>query len=158
MALADLYCQGYELPWDRLFPPRMRRIGLPTYPFAREHYWVGETGPVAATGVAGAAAGTGHAAEMAAGTLMLQACWNEQDIPHPVTLSEYAHHLVIFCDLPQQGGVESVINSRVRGARCLFLRQDAQNIEARFQLYAARVLTEIQGLIAGTGETVQPPA
>ena len=24
-ALADLYCQGYELPWDRMFPAGMRR-------------------------------------------------------------------------------------------------------------------------------------
>lgn len=40
-ALADLYCQGYVLPWHLLFgetPPR--RISLPTYPFARETYWV----------------------------------------------------------------------------------------------------------------------
>jgi acyl transferase domain-containing protein len=40
-ALADLYCQGYELPWEKLFgehPPR--RIHLPTYPFEREHHWV----------------------------------------------------------------------------------------------------------------------
>ncbi|WP_418116292.1 SDR family NAD(P)-dependent oxidoreductase [Variovorax sp. NFACC27] len=40
-ALADLYCQGYELPWERLFGDRPpRRISLPTYPFARERYWV----------------------------------------------------------------------------------------------------------------------
>jgi polyketide synthase PksN len=39
--LADLHCQGYALPWERLYgatPPR--RIALPTYPFARERYWV----------------------------------------------------------------------------------------------------------------------
>ena len=45
-ALADLYCQGYELPWGRLFgDPPPRRIGLPTYPFARERYWVPKSGP-----------------------------------------------------------------------------------------------------------------
>ena len=51
-ALADLYCQGYELAWQSLYgaqPPR--RISLPTYPFAKERYWVPE--PVAA--VAGGA-------------------------------------------------------------------------------------------------------
>lgn len=40
LALGDLYCQGYELPWRDLFggqPPR--RIHLPTYPFARERHW-----------------------------------------------------------------------------------------------------------------------
>ncbi|WP_181153261.1 SDR family NAD(P)-dependent oxidoreductase [Paenibacillus sp. AR247] len=41
LALADLYCQGYSLDGDRLFgeePPGF--VHLPTYPFAREYYWV----------------------------------------------------------------------------------------------------------------------
>ena len=39
-ALADMYCQGYALPWERLYgaaPPT--RISLPTYPFTRGRYW-----------------------------------------------------------------------------------------------------------------------
>src|SRR5262252_2103034 len=40
-ALADLYCQGYALDWRGLYGDRLpRRISLPTYPFARERYWV----------------------------------------------------------------------------------------------------------------------
>lgn len=40
-ALADLYCQGYALSWYLLFGDTLpRRISLPTYPFARENYWV----------------------------------------------------------------------------------------------------------------------
>jgi polyketide synthase PksN len=40
-ALADLYCQGYELSWNLLYgDTKPGRIHLPTYPFAREHYWV----------------------------------------------------------------------------------------------------------------------
>ncbi len=40
-ALAELYCQGYHLDWERLYGAlRPRRISLPTYPFARERYWV----------------------------------------------------------------------------------------------------------------------
>ncbi|HEX4621222.1 MAG TPA: SDR family oxidoreductase, partial [Myxococcaceae bacterium] len=47
-ALADLYCQGYLLGWQRLYgEEESRRIGLPTYPFARERYWP-ETGAAAA--------------------------------------------------------------------------------------------------------------
>jgi acyl transferase domain-containing protein len=40
-ALGDLYCQGYSLNWLALHgkhPPQ--RLSLPTYPFARERYWV----------------------------------------------------------------------------------------------------------------------
>ena len=40
-AIAALYVQGYELEYERLFAvDRYSRISLPTYPFARERYWV----------------------------------------------------------------------------------------------------------------------
>ncbi|GCF07146.1 hypothetical protein KDI_07100 [Dictyobacter arantiisoli] len=40
-ALADLYCQGYTLPWQELFTPETpERLHLPTYPFARNQYWI----------------------------------------------------------------------------------------------------------------------
>ncbi|PEU20472.1 hypothetical protein CN526_28270, partial [Bacillus wiedmannii] len=43
-ALADLYCQGYEIPWEQLFGNiKIRRIGLPTYPFVREQYWTSKS-------------------------------------------------------------------------------------------------------------------
>ncbi|RZK99960.1 MAG: SDR family NAD(P)-dependent oxidoreductase, partial [Rubrivivax sp.] len=42
--VADLYCMGYELAWERLFGPTPpRRISLPGYPFARERHWVHES-------------------------------------------------------------------------------------------------------------------
>ncbi|MEX1830136.1 SDR family NAD(P)-dependent oxidoreductase, partial [Luteibacter sp. CQ10] len=45
-ALADLFCQGYVLPWPSLFGASTpRRMALPTYPFAREHYWIEGTSP-----------------------------------------------------------------------------------------------------------------
>ena len=40
-ALADLYCQGYEISFKELYGmTKPRRVNLPPYPFAREHYWV----------------------------------------------------------------------------------------------------------------------
>ncbi|EKU96420.1 KR domain-containig protein [Leptolyngbya sp. PCC 7375] len=54
-ALADYYCQGYQLDgaflWGIPLPPRLH---LPTYPFERHHYWVsdssqGSTSPVRPT-------------------------------------------------------------------------------------------------------------
>ena len=37
--LADLYTQGYELEYERLFANQSKRIPLPSYPFAKESYW-----------------------------------------------------------------------------------------------------------------------
>ena len=40
-SLAGLYVKGYELDWNDLYAEwQHRRISLPTYPFARERYWI----------------------------------------------------------------------------------------------------------------------
>jgi acyl transferase domain-containing protein/NADPH:quinone reductase-like Zn-dependent oxidoreductase/acyl carrier protein len=40
-AVADLYLQGYALAFEQLFAgSEYSRISLPTYPFARERYWI----------------------------------------------------------------------------------------------------------------------
>nr|WP_092067195.1 amino acid adenylation domain-containing protein [Dendrosporobacter quercicolus]NSL46456.1 amino acid adenylation domain-containing protein [Dendrosporobacter quercicolus DSM 1736]SDL51088.1 amino acid adenylation domain-containing protein [Dendrosporobacter quercicolus] len=41
-ALADFYCQGYEISWNSLYSIKPRRISLPPYPFTKENYWVAE--------------------------------------------------------------------------------------------------------------------
>ena len=46
-ALSELYNQGYRLDWKLLFPTGFSTLSLPTYPFARERYWVETTEPVA---------------------------------------------------------------------------------------------------------------
>ena len=43
-ALADLYCQGYQLDWKQLYGDAgLQRIHLPTYPFVKECYWIPQT-------------------------------------------------------------------------------------------------------------------
>jgi acyl transferase domain-containing protein/acyl carrier protein len=46
IALADLYCQGYQLDWQALYrdQPVRRRIRLPTYPFERDRHWIEQVG------------------------------------------------------------------------------------------------------------------
>ncbi len=39
--LLDLWVQGLNIPWKKLYPgQKPKRISLPTYPFAKEHYWI----------------------------------------------------------------------------------------------------------------------
>jgi len=45
-AIAELYVKGYSLDYRALFSQDSRRIPLPTYPFARESYWVDTSGAV----------------------------------------------------------------------------------------------------------------
>ncbi|WP_250634474.1 SDR family NAD(P)-dependent oxidoreductase, partial [Pinirhizobacter soli] len=54
--LLDLWVKGLSISWDKLYgEARPRRISLPTYPFARERYWIDTTASKgkesAATGV-----------------------------------------------------------------------------------------------------------
>src|ERR1043166_4990970 len=50
--LLELWVRGVEVEWGRLYGERKpRRISLPTYPFARERYWI--------NGVENGAAGQG---------------------------------------------------------------------------------------------------
>src|SRR5262249_28261987 len=40
--LLDLWVKGLELDWDKLYGEvKPQRISLPTYPFAKERYWIG---------------------------------------------------------------------------------------------------------------------
>ncbi|EIW19673.1 SDR family oxidoreductase, partial [Pelosinus fermentans] len=44
-ALADLYCQGYDLAWRQLYgEEKPNRLHLPGYPFAKESYWSSDSG------------------------------------------------------------------------------------------------------------------
>lgn len=41
MMLLELWVSGLDLDWEKLYQTmRPRRIGLPTYPFARDRYWI----------------------------------------------------------------------------------------------------------------------
>ncbi|WP_064273638.1 beta-ketoacyl synthase N-terminal-like domain-containing protein [Streptomyces sp. RTd22] len=49
--LAALWVEGVEPDWHALHTPAVpRRIALPTYPFAKDRYWVGDLDPVENTG------------------------------------------------------------------------------------------------------------
>ncbi|HVE43770.1 MAG TPA: beta-ketoacyl synthase N-terminal-like domain-containing protein [Gammaproteobacteria bacterium] len=44
LALGNLYTQGYDLDWNRLYTASEKiRISLPTYPFEKDYYWLAQT-------------------------------------------------------------------------------------------------------------------
>jgi acyl transferase domain-containing protein len=40
LAIGNFYTEGYELDWTRIHRGNKKRLSLPAYPFAKEHYWV----------------------------------------------------------------------------------------------------------------------
>ncbi|WP_313462886.1 GNAT family N-acetyltransferase, partial [Achromobacter sp.] len=64
--LGELWVQGMAVDWSALYgssrPSRPSRVSLPTYPFAKERYWVPESGSGAGARTAGALAGSAREA------------------------------------------------------------------------------------------------
>ncbi|ARZ71657.1 polyketide synthase [Streptomyces albireticuli] len=56
--LAALWAGGVDLDWRALHGPAARRISLPTYPFARDRFWIGDLEPAAGNHPAPAPAGS----------------------------------------------------------------------------------------------------
>ncbi len=54
LLIAELFTQGYELEYPKLFEDgEYSRISLPTYPFARDRYWISDDENKGDTGIAG---------------------------------------------------------------------------------------------------------
>ncbi|MFG3014161.1 SDR family NAD(P)-dependent oxidoreductase [Streptomyces cinerochromogenes] len=45
--IAELWLEGYDVPWHRLHARPPHRLHLPTYPFARERHWIAGGTPAA---------------------------------------------------------------------------------------------------------------
>ncbi|MGH8261715.1 MAG: type I polyketide synthase, partial [Steroidobacteraceae bacterium] len=67
--LLELWSRGLDFDWQQLYAPHVaggaapERVSLPTYPFARERYWVSAAG-AADAGAAAGAEGAGRAGEV----------------------------------------------------------------------------------------------
>ena len=74
--LAELWVDGVELPWAKLYPAEAgrgpRRVELPLYPFARERYWLEDDTAAVAQRAEGAAAAIHPLLHVNASTLRQQ--------------------------------------------------------------------------------------
>ncbi|PSL48187.1 acyl transferase domain-containing protein [Chitinophaga niastensis] len=138
-ALAELYCQGYELPWPLLYGDVLpQRVHLPTYPFAQEYYWVT---PAVVTAQVSATAERVTETD----TLFLQPYWKEQAAESAVTVPEYEQHLVISC-IPE-GIHAKEITARIQEVQYICLAGSITETDKRFQQQAAQLFTTVQSLL-----------
>ena len=176
-ALADLYCQGYEINGSKLYGDiKPHRIHLPTYPFARECYWIPESQAkikqsrkTAGVNVSihrllqkknsdlseqrfsstvTALTREEDLLEVASAyeTLLLLPCWQEKNIVSETATPDYAQHLVVLCEF---GAISrEKIESRIKKVRCLNLQSLQTGVAERFQDYAIEVFEEIKNLLA----------
>ncbi len=144
-ALAELYCQGYDLDWQSLHASAPRRISLPTYPFAKEHYWVEANaeasmpaGPDASAGAAASASGEEQeevaAAAMPSGPseaaaeayelLTFEEVWEEQALPAP-SGRKLQRLVCLLSDARSQRRVVELVQECDPRTEVIFVAQDA---------------------------------
>ncbi|MBY0088466.1 non-ribosomal peptide synthetase [Brevibacillus brevis] len=145
---AELWSKGLDIEWEVLYnDAKPRRISLPTYPFAEESYGVPEN-VFKESGVASVQISPIPSTTPKTETLLLQPCWNEQEISQKAGSPAFAEHLVILCEWAEE--FQQRIESEMNGVRCLVLQPQSQqeSIAERFQTYTVHVFTEIQRILA----------
>ncbi|WP_162002409.1 SDR family NAD(P)-dependent oxidoreductase [Streptomyces sp. CB01881] len=107
-AVRDLYLQGYELEYARLFPAGAHlRVPLPTYPFLRQRYWLPEEAVTRRPALPAAPVPTALAAPRATGPedadhLSLAPLWVRE--PAPGQGAEPADGLILDGNVVVVGG------------------------------------------------------
>ncbi len=141
-AAAAAWVTGTRINWQKLRGgARPVRIGLPTYPFARERYWLPERAAV------------DHRAPTPAPALPLlfRPHWRETDPPSAA--SAPARHVVALCEAPDE--VASRLRRQMPQARIVQLESGSVDQGERFADHAAQLLSLLKEEVTNhSGPTV----
>jgi amino acid adenylation domain-containing protein len=137
--LAARWVKGDEIDWAGLRngATAPRRLSLPTYPFARERYWIpGSVGPLNASANTKPADDGAKVDSTPALPLLFAPSWQ----PEPATTDHAPPGLivVVLCDFAASGA--GALAARLRPAECLVLNATPEPIGERFTVYAVRLL------------------
>ncbi|MFI0774448.1 SDR family NAD(P)-dependent oxidoreductase [Streptomyces sp. NPDC021212] len=134
---------GGTVEWRTLYgADTPRRAHLPTYPFARERYWIPGTDTPADT----------HASTEAQsllpviGTTLLVPRWIPR--PAPPGGHTYGRHLVILCGAAATARAAAAVEQRVPGARCHTVTTAKQRLDSRFTDISRQVFESVRELAA----------
>ncbi len=156
--LLNLWVKGLIVDWDKLYGDRKpRRISVPTYPFARERYWVESqdskgSGTVSSGNLSvtvrksSSRVPEGELSEKydVIGNLLLKPVWLESPVDPNQIATEYTEHRVFLCGLNQNRQ-----SMQDRGSQISFidLKSDQRAIEKRFADYALGLFAIIQKIL-----------
>ncbi|WP_157906712.1 SDR family NAD(P)-dependent oxidoreductase [Sorangium cellulosum] len=140
--VGDLFVQGYALDYADLFAPgAYRRVPLPTYPFAREAYWV------KARGRAGAASALEGATQAErATTLLALPAWRAQpaagDGARMRDVDFAAHRVLIAGELPE--AALRALREQLPRARCEVVAPREGSLAQRYERAAVAALRSVR--------------
>lgn len=147
--LCGLWVKGLPIDWNILYKHLqdksvLRRISLPTYPFARERYWLPSTEePSVSDQQMLNTISSLQKTEEKIGTMLLQSVWKDDFVVSPVAAT-FEQHLIILAGEHHIFNNVFELEKRIKGAHVIKLEDNGNNIAELFQEYAIRVLHEIQ--------------
>ncbi|WP_458789239.1 SDR family NAD(P)-dependent oxidoreductase [Adonisia turfae] len=156
--LMELWVDGLDIDWQCLHAGKQRRrVSLPTYPFAREHYWRRQAAPmlgdetVSTSRVLPILASSELTPSLASSTLLCRPVWKAAAVSvDEHTTENFIRHVILLC-----GSFESqaaAIESGLPGARCTVLHCDATDIAVRFGDVSCQVFETIKSLLLEKAE------
>jgi polyketide synthase PksN len=160
--LAELWVSGASIDWAAMKQPgNPMRISLPTYPFARESYWIPHdkaAGNVAAWAgdievsvpppVSAQAETSSDIA--AARTMLFQPDWQQKDVEHAGEAVLYERHLVILCGLDNVPS--NLIAQRLPLSRVLAIESTHASVADRFAFTAEKAFEAVKNLLMSKPE------
>lgn len=146
--ILKLWVKGLSVNWDKLYSVTLpRRISLPSYPFARESYWI----PASAQSLPApdtSSESLAHADE-AAEILMCHPVWKEKAAPvkpDSVDLASlnYSQHLILFCEMDAPAGLQGRL---CKGGVCRVLQSQGEDLALGYQSLCEQVFTHLKEIL-----------
>jgi len=148
--LLDLWVKGLDFDWNKLYgKSKPSRISLPTYPFARERYWVDlklETGNLKLnTGKQDLALHHNSISGEPYGMLMCHPVWKAKAISEPEDFPEYSQRLIILCNLDSFD--PETIETQIKSVSCIRLQPERNTLEKSYQDVSIQAFETIKELL-----------
>lgn len=116
-ALARLWIAGAEVNWaPRALVPPPKRVRIPTYPFAREHYWIDGHPPSIPPRSATVASTAPAPAHTPAATLLYRPEWTAQPLPAVAPASNFAANMAPVLVIGATPKWRQMLSDRLGGA------------------------------------------
>ncbi|MCG8618361.1 MAG: SDR family NAD(P)-dependent oxidoreductase, partial [Desulfobacterales bacterium] len=150
--LVSFWVRGLAFDWHRLYGDvRPRRISLPTYPFARDRYWIDAeaTGNLQPGYLAAEEEDIQNAIY---GDMMLKPMWREKKAESEAGIPAYTKHLIALCGIPNAKTAEAALQP-VRAAFGdaeiinLEVGTKARTIHKRFSHCALTLFEKVQAVV-----------
>ncbi|MEH2062926.1 MAG: SDR family NAD(P)-dependent oxidoreductase [Nostoc sp.] len=145
--ILKLWVKGLSVNWDQLYSGTLpRRISLPSYPFARESYWIpASVQPLPAPDTSSASV---TPTDEAAGVLMCHPVWKEKAAPvkpNSVDLaSPYSQHLILFCEMDVPAGLQDRLS---KNGVCRAVHIQGEDLALGYQSLCEQVFTHLKEIL-----------